>query len=54
LHSGTETAAYWVFLASYVVAAVMTWMVYIRRPVSAPALPPHLPQPLPEAESARL
>jgi MFS transporter, NNP family, nitrate/nitrite transporter len=54
LHSGTETAAYWAFLASYVVAAVMTWMVYVRRPVSAPALPPHLPQPLPEAESARL
>jgi NNP family nitrate/nitrite transporter-like MFS transporter len=50
LHSGTETAAYWAFLASYVVAAVMTWMVYVRRPVSAPALP----QLLPEAESARL
>lgn len=37
LSTGTETSAYWVFLASYVVTAVMTWTVYVRRPVSAPA-----------------
>lgn len=36
LSTGTETAAYWAFLASYVGAAIMTWMVYVRRPVSAP------------------
>jgi NNP family nitrate/nitrite transporter-like MFS transporter len=27
-----------VFLASYVVAAIMTWMVYVRRPAPAPGL----------------
>lgn len=36
LSTGTETAAYWAFLASYVGAAIMTWMVYVRRPVTAP------------------
>lgn len=36
LSTGTETAAYWVFLASYVVAAGLTWTVYVRRPASAP------------------
>jgi MFS transporter, NNP family, nitrate/nitrite transporter len=35
LRSGTETSAYWLFLASYVVAAVLTWRMYVRRPVSA-------------------
>ena len=35
LSTGTETSAYWVFLVSYVVTATMTWMVYVRRPVSA-------------------
>lgn len=34
LRSGTETSAYWAFLASYGVAAVLTWMLYVRRPVS--------------------
>jgi NNP family nitrate/nitrite transporter-like MFS transporter len=38
LSTGTETSAYWVFLASYVVAAIMTWMVYVRRPAPAPGL----------------
>jgi MFS transporter, NNP family, nitrate/nitrite transporter len=38
LASGTETSAYWVFLASYVVAALLTWVIYVRRPVSAPAV----------------
>ena len=39
LNSGTETSAYWMFLASYVVAAVLTWMLYVRRPVSLPSVP---------------
>src|ERR1700722_7454804 len=39
LRSGTETSAYWLFLASYVVAAILTWMMYVRRPVSAPDAP---------------
>ncbi|OBG20649.1 NarK/NasA family nitrate transporter [Mycobacterium sp. 852002-51057_SCH5723018] len=30
LHSGTETSAYWVFLACYVGAAAMTWRLYVR------------------------
>ncbi|MGD1172259.1 MFS transporter [Mycobacterium seoulense] len=34
LATGTETSAYWAFLASYVVAAIVTWTVYARRPVS--------------------
>jgi len=33
LSTGTETSAYRVFLTSYVVAAALTWMVYVRRPV---------------------
>ncbi|OBI92923.1 nitrate/nitrite transporter [Mycobacterium asiaticum] len=32
LRSGTETGAYWAFLASYVVAAWLTWVMYLRRP----------------------
>jgi MFS transporter, NNP family, nitrate/nitrite transporter len=39
LSSGTETSAYWLFLASYVIAAILTWMIYVRRPVSAPSAP---------------
>jgi NNP family nitrate/nitrite transporter-like MFS transporter len=39
LSSGTETSAYWLFLASYLVAAVMTWMLYVRRPTSAASVP---------------
>lgn len=50
LSTGTETSAYWGFLASYVVAAIMTWMVYVRRPVSAPDLPDSAP----EAAAARV
>jgi NNP family nitrate/nitrite transporter-like MFS transporter len=38
LSTGTETSAYWAFLASYVVAAIMTWMVYVRRPAPVEAL----------------
>ncbi|MEB3984372.1 NarK/NasA family nitrate transporter [Mycobacterium sp. 663a-19] len=36
LRSGTETPAYWAFLACYVVAAILTWTTYVRRPVRAP------------------
>lgn len=39
LRSGTETSAYWMFLASYVVAAVLTWVMYVRRPSSGAAVP---------------
>jgi MFS transporter, NNP family, nitrate/nitrite transporter len=37
--SGTETSAYWIFLASYVVAAVPTWALYVRRPAAAARVP---------------
>ena len=37
LSSGTETSAYWMFLGSYVVAALLTWIRYVRRPLSAGA-----------------
>jgi NNP family nitrate/nitrite transporter-like MFS transporter len=50
LSTGTETAAYWAFLASYVGAAIMTWMVYVRRPVTAPGLSDARP----EAEAAHV
>jgi NNP family nitrate/nitrite transporter-like MFS transporter len=50
LRSGTETSAYWMFLASYVVAAILTWMRYVRRPVSAPGVPSSVL----EAEPARV
>ena len=29
---------YWLFLASYVVAAIVTWTTYVRRPVCAPSV----------------
>jgi NNP family nitrate/nitrite transporter-like MFS transporter len=50
LSSGTETSAYWLFLASYVVAAILTWIMYVRRPVSAPRVPGSVV----EAEPARV
>ncbi len=37
--TGTETPAFWVFLISYFIAAFATWRRYLRRPVSAPAVP---------------
>jgi MFS transporter, NNP family, nitrate/nitrite transporter len=41
LHSGTATSAFWAFTLCYVAAAVLTWAVYIRRPleVTAPITP---------------
>lgn len=50
LSTGTETSAYWTFLASYVGAAIMTWMVYVRRPASAPTPSGSAPQ----TEAARV
>jgi NNP family nitrate/nitrite transporter-like MFS transporter len=28
--------AFWIFLAFYVVAGAVTWVMYVRRPASAP------------------
>jgi NNP family nitrate/nitrite transporter-like MFS transporter len=39
LNSGTETSAYWMFLASYLVAAILTWMLYVRRQIRVPSAP---------------
>ena len=50
LRSGTQTSAYWLFLASYVVAAILTWTMYVRRPVSASSVP----RAVLEAEPARV
>lgn len=50
LHSGTETSAYWLFLASYMVAAALTWAVYVRRPAGAP----NTNNPVLDAEPARV
>ncbi|SPM33312.1 Nitrate/nitrite transporter NarK [Mycobacterium rhizamassiliense] len=38
LRSGTETSAYWLFLASYVIAAILTWVMYVRPPAAAPGV----------------
>lgn len=43
LTSGTETPAYWIFLASYVIAALLTWVKYVRQPsgnITAPVPTP--------------
>ena len=32
LSTGTDTPAYWIFLAFYIIAAVLTWNRYVRRP----------------------
>jgi MFS transporter, NNP family, nitrate/nitrite transporter len=47
LSSGSETSAYWMFLASYVVAAILTWMLYVRRPASVPSVPESVLEPEP-------
>jgi MFS transporter, NNP family, nitrate/nitrite transporter len=44
LRTGTETGAYWAFLASYAVAALLTWATYVRRPKSAPGLAGTVPE----------
>ncbi|WP_328721412.1 NarK/NasA family nitrate transporter [Streptomyces sp. NBC_00247] len=38
--SGAGTAAFWSFLAFYAVCSALTWAVYLRRPVTAPAKAP--------------
>jgi MFS transporter, NNP family, nitrate/nitrite transporter len=43
LNSGTATAAFWAFAVFYVGAAVLTWAVYVRRPLAAAA--PAAPSP---------
>jgi NNP family nitrate/nitrite transporter-like MFS transporter len=47
LDSGTETGAYWTFLASYAIAAALTWMLYVRRRDPAPRVPGSVSQPEP-------
>jgi NNP family nitrate/nitrite transporter-like MFS transporter len=37
LSSGTATPAFWIFLACYVAACVLTWVMYVRRPAPAAA-----------------
>ena len=36
LSSGSATAAFWVFVTFYVAALTLTWMRYIRTPISVP------------------
>ncbi|MBW8710521.1 MAG: MFS transporter, partial [Mycobacterium sp.] len=36
LSSHSATAAFWIFLVFYVVACAVTWVMYVRRPVSTP------------------
>ncbi len=48
LSTGTDTSAFWAFLAFYIAAALLTWARYVRRPASIPA------QPAMEDEPARL
>ena len=42
LTSGTATAAFWTFALFYVAAAVLTWAIYVRRPLrsAVPELAP--------------
>lgn len=42
--TGSETTAYWIFLAFYGIAAVLTWARYVRR---TPATPPPVREPEP-------
>jgi NNP family nitrate/nitrite transporter-like MFS transporter len=35
--SHSATSAFWIFLAFYVLASVVTWVMYVRRPSAAPA-----------------
>lgn len=47
LSSGTETSAYWTFLGSYFVAAILTWTLYVRRPAPGPSTPGAVPEAAP-------
>ena len=39
LNTGTMTSAFWIFMSFYVVAAVLTWLMYVRRPVARQTTP---------------
>jgi NNP family nitrate/nitrite transporter-like MFS transporter len=41
LTSHSATSAFWIFLWFYVLASVVTWGMYVRRPSSAPVAAPH-------------
>jgi NNP family nitrate/nitrite transporter-like MFS transporter len=43
LSNGTATAAFWAFAVFYVAASILTWAIYVRRPLHAPA--PAAPEP---------
>ncbi len=45
--TGEETSAFWMFLAFYVVASILTWAMYVRRPVSARIVPGSEPESAP-------
>lgn len=47
--TGADTAAFWVFLALYVAAALVTWSMYVRRPFAAWS--PEVPAPTVSASS---
>jgi NNP family nitrate/nitrite transporter-like MFS transporter len=34
LSTGTMTPAFWIFMSFYVVAAALTWIMYVRRPLA--------------------
>jgi MFS transporter, NNP family, nitrate/nitrite transporter len=36
--TGEETPAFWIFLAFYIAASILTWVMYVRQPVSAPVV----------------
>jgi NNP family nitrate/nitrite transporter-like MFS transporter len=36
LSSGSATSAFWIFVSFYIAASILTWAMYVRRPVSAP------------------
>jgi MFS transporter, NNP family, nitrate/nitrite transporter len=38
LSNGTATAAFWAFAVFYVAASILTWAIYVRRPLRATAL----------------
>jgi NNP family nitrate/nitrite transporter-like MFS transporter len=38
LSNGTATAAFWAFVLFYVAASVLTWAMYVRRPLPATVL----------------
>jgi MFS transporter, NNP family, nitrate/nitrite transporter len=35
--TGTMTSAFWIFLSVYIAAALLSWVRYVRRPLSTPA-----------------